>query len=326
MPEGTDLLTGVEKITDGAGHHFLLVGNGGYATIQAAINAAASGDTIVVAAGTYNENLTINKALTIEGANGGIAGTAPRGAGVRDFLVERQRRYSHDHGLGHHRWAAVRRHPGHRQQRPAGHQPHLHQQRVRAHLGRQRRQQFLSLRARDLHLHEQPSRCHGIYRRAVPAGRRPSRSLALDGHLHRQHLQWPCRHLCPRRRQQRAADPQFQRRQRHGHRQHLQRRRYRRARRQRRRPARHQRQHLRAPAPRARHDRRRLCRRRRILHAGPRARPGHHRQQHLQRRRRRHPHLRHPRRDHRRPADHHRGNAFTTVDHPGWQPAGSYCT
>ena len=35
--QGTDLVTGVEKISDGAGHHFLLVGNGGYATIQAAM-------------------------------------------------------------------------------------------------------------------------------------------------------------------------------------------------------------------------------------------------------------------------------------------------
>ena len=52
--EGTDTLSGVEKVSDGAGHNFLLVGNGGYATIYAAMSAAQSGDTIMIAAGTFN--------------------------------------------------------------------------------------------------------------------------------------------------------------------------------------------------------------------------------------------------------------------------------
>ena len=70
--EGTDTLSGVEKI-DGAGtHNILLVGNGGYATIQAAVNAATDGDTIEIAAGTYTENVTITgKALTIDGVENG---------------------------------------------------------------------------------------------------------------------------------------------------------------------------------------------------------------------------------------------------------------
>ena len=77
--EGTDTLSGIEKI-DGAGTaNILLVGNGGYATIQAAIDAAVAGDTIMLAAGTYNEDIVLDRAVTILGANHGVAGTGTRG-------------------------------------------------------------------------------------------------------------------------------------------------------------------------------------------------------------------------------------------------------
>jgi hypothetical protein len=72
--EGTDTLIDVEIVETGAGR-FLLVGNGGFDTIGAAIAEAVNGDTILLAAGTYSEDLTINKLVTIIGANGGVVGT-----------------------------------------------------------------------------------------------------------------------------------------------------------------------------------------------------------------------------------------------------------
>ena len=45
---------------------------GGFSTIQAAVNAASPGGKIRVCAGTYNEQVTINKRLTITGDNGAV--------------------------------------------------------------------------------------------------------------------------------------------------------------------------------------------------------------------------------------------------------------
>src|SRR5262249_10310022 len=51
-----------------------------FATIQAAVDAASSGDTIVVGTGTFNEHVNLDKSVTILGANAGVDGSATRGA------------------------------------------------------------------------------------------------------------------------------------------------------------------------------------------------------------------------------------------------------
>ena len=52
-------------------------GNSPYVTIQAAINDAATqnGDIIEVSDGTYTENLTVNKQLTLQSVNGALTTT-----------------------------------------------------------------------------------------------------------------------------------------------------------------------------------------------------------------------------------------------------------
>ncbi|MFN9953581.1 MAG: hypothetical protein ACK55I_10800, partial [bacterium] len=53
-----------------------------YSTIQAAITAASAGDVIDVCAGTFSENIVVNKPLTLRGANAGVkANGSVRGAG-----------------------------------------------------------------------------------------------------------------------------------------------------------------------------------------------------------------------------------------------------
>ena len=63
-------------------------GPGDFATIQAAVDAAANGDTIDIAAGTYREQVTVSgKVLTIHGAGDGAGGTIIGTRRMRQPLV-----------------------------------------------------------------------------------------------------------------------------------------------------------------------------------------------------------------------------------------------
>ncbi len=61
-------------------------GQANYTTIQAAINAAISGDTIEVWAGTYNENLNVNKQVNLVG-NGSLVTTINAGGSTDGIYV-----------------------------------------------------------------------------------------------------------------------------------------------------------------------------------------------------------------------------------------------
>ena len=71
--DGTDTLVDVE-IVEAANGRFLLVGNGGFDTIQAAVDEAVDGDTVLVAGGLYNEVVNIGAGIELRAETDGSGG------------------------------------------------------------------------------------------------------------------------------------------------------------------------------------------------------------------------------------------------------------
>ena len=153
--EGTDTLSGIEKI-DGAGTaNILLVGNGGYATIQAAIAAATAGDTIMIAAGTYNENLVVDKGVTLLGP--ARSPSMARSRATTALLPALTFRLADDRGVLQHRRRRRRHHRC--QQRHAV--EHQHRRLCQRRALRQRRQQHCADQCRcqqNLYRHREEHR------------------------------------------------------------------------------------------------------------------------------------------------------------------------
>ncbi len=62
-----------------------------YSTIQAAINAAQPGDLILIAPGTYKENLTIRKSIELRGMDAGVIVDGSRSRSAPTILIQRTR-------------------------------------------------------------------------------------------------------------------------------------------------------------------------------------------------------------------------------------------
>ena len=97
----TDTLSGIDKVDINNATYDLVDqfgATGGFQSVQAAIDAASSGDTILIAQGTYNENVDVTKSgLTIENVagqqvtitgTGGYAGAISIASGVSNVTVK----------------------------------------------------------------------------------------------------------------------------------------------------------------------------------------------------------------------------------------------
>ena len=86
--DGNDFVQHTEVVVDGGGQRNLLVGGTGYATLQAALTGAQTGDNVRLAAGNYSGNVNYNV--------GGLTVYRPAWGGAEPHLCHARRVRHHD--------------------------------------------------------------------------------------------------------------------------------------------------------------------------------------------------------------------------------------
>ncbi len=87
VDEGAEVVEGEVAEEIGEAVRTVCIAGCNYSSIQAAIDAAKDGDVVEVGSGTYNENIVVNKSITIKGVNTGEGASVVNAQGSGSAVV-----------------------------------------------------------------------------------------------------------------------------------------------------------------------------------------------------------------------------------------------